>query len=103
MRWPTLASLSVLTLLTLAASCCWAFLPPAQERLPNFDKRNQPAPKAGVPRPEQTQAVAELRSRLPSARVDFDEITAAPAMIADVNGFLTGPDGQIGRASCRER
>ena len=42
----------------------------------------------------QTAAAAELRARLPKARVDFDGVTGAPAMISVRDGLLTSAAGQ---------
>ncbi len=57
----------------------WAFLPPAQTRLPNIDLRGAAGVDAAAVTVEQRAAAAELRSRLPNVRVDFDEVTGAPS------------------------
>src|SRR5262245_6491666 len=43
------------------------------------------------------QAVTELKSQLPSAAVDFDELLGTPKFARSQDGFLTGPGGE-GRA-----
>ena len=77
----------------LSASRGWAFLPPARTPLPNIDPHSAAVAGSGAITAEQTQAAAELRSRLPRARVDFDEVTGAPAMVSVMNSLLTGAQG----------
>ena len=60
----------------------WAFLPPERAPLPNIDPHLAAGNSTATGRAEQRAAVAELRSHLPRARVDFDEITGAPVMVS---------------------
>ena len=70
----------------------WGLLPPIHAPLPNSDARTNAG--ASILTAAQTAAAAELRARLPSARVDFDTVTGGPAMVSAVNGLLTGVHGQ---------
>jgi len=82
----------IVAVLLLGAGRGWAFLPPAQKPLVNIDPRS--AAGAGAATAEQSAAAVELRSRLPKARVDFDPLTGAPAMVSAIDGLLTGAQGQ---------
>ena len=95
--------LTVATALALIlAQDLLAFQPPKHDRLPDLDKRTElKEPSATVDTKVQGRAVAadaaQLRTRLPEAQVDFDQITGAPKFIRARNGFLTDEDGR-GRA-----
>ena len=77
-----------LLVLTCLVSQTRAFLPPSQPELPDFDIRA--TAKAGNISPEQQMAASSLKSRLPSARIDFDAITGSPKSISAKEGFLSG-------------
>src|SRR5689334_11580996 len=71
----------------------FAFLPPANPRLPDFERRTgQPAPQTMVPS-EKSAALLGLHASLPNATIDFDRVSGAPAFISAPGGFLSGPDG----------
>jgi hypothetical protein len=72
----------------------WAFLPPERPLLPNLDSRVPAGNSAAAVSAEQRAAVAEWRSHLPRARVDFDDITGGPVMVSVLDGMLTGPAGR---------
>ena len=84
-------------LLAVVMLCAWqsrAFLPPTQAPLPNIDPRVATGTSAAAVTAEQKAAVAKLRSNLPRARVDFDEITSAPVMVSAMDSLLTGAAGR---------
>jgi uncharacterized repeat protein (TIGR01451 family) len=82
----------VCTLAWLASlSAALGILPSQQTPLPNYDKR--PGASTGV-QAARGPAIAQLRSRLPAARVSFDRITGSPAWVRATDGFLSGPGGQ---------
>jgi outer membrane protein assembly factor BamB len=68
-----------------------AFAPTGKPSTPNLDKRTAAPPSAQFT-PARQQAAAQLQARIPSARIDYDPVTGAPAWIASVWGFLSGPD-----------
>jgi hypothetical protein len=76
-----------------------AALKPVGDRLPNVDRRPGLAPAAPRSQEEQTAAVARLRSAVPGARVDFDDLVGSPKSIASPRSFLGYPDGQRGAVS----
>ena len=75
-----------------------ALVPAAQilaaNHLPNFDKRDGGLPSANAVSADQRDGAAQLRLRLPQARVDFDPITGAPKLISAGDGFLSGANGR---------
>lgn len=86
---------AAVTLLFILSASAWAFRPPSHTELPNFDRRGTNAPPQAPA--EKRPAIAALRTRLPGARVDFDEHTGAPKWVVAEHGFLSGKDAQ-GRA-----
>ena len=70
-----------------------AFRAPDRAPLPNLD--NRLAAAAFRPKAAQVQAAAagKLRSVLPGAKIDFDEVTGAAKFVTSTEGFLTGPNG----------
>ena len=83
--------------LALAFSCVsqtWAVLPPANQPLPNFDKRTQVArPAVTVAEPAKANARAVLQSRVPGLKLSTDAVLGTPRMLTARRGFLTGPEG----------
>jgi len=65
---------------------------PARPDLPNLDKRKAQANTALSK--EKTAAAASLRTLIPSAKVDFDEIIGSPKMVSVPGGFLSEPNGK---------
>jgi hypothetical protein len=58
----------------------------------SFDKRRSGQPgDAPQMTAERKEATDRLRDRLPSVRIDYDLITAAPKSISSTLGFLSGP------------
>jgi hypothetical protein len=80
--------------LILSVTKGWAFFPPSRPPLLNIDRRGQTESNTGTVTAEQKAAAAELRAQLPGARVDFDVITGAPAMVSAGDTLLTGNQGQ---------
>ena len=78
----------------LGAGRGWAFLPPERAPLPNIDPHVATGAGAAAVTAEQRAEVAELRSHLPRARVDFDEVTGGPVMVSVLDGMLTGAAGR---------
>ncbi len=58
--------------------------------LPDFDART---PRWSIAA-NQFTAITQLTSRVPDARVDFDELLGTPQWIVSTHGFLTGAGGQ---------
>lgn len=89
--------------IALAFSCLsqtWAVLPPANQPLPNFDKRKQVArPAVTVADPAKANARAVLQSRVPGLKLSTDGVLGTPRLLTARRGFLTGPDGQGGAIS----
>src|SRR5258707_15436688 len=88
--------------IALALSCVsqtWAVLPPANQPLPNFDKRTQVAlPPLTVADPAKANARATLQSRAPRLKVSRDNVLGTPRLLTARRGFLTGPHGPRGAA-----
>ena len=78
--------------IALALSCVsqtWAVLPPANQPLPNFDKRTQVArPALTVADPAKANARATLQSRVPSLKVSSDNVLGTPRLITDSWGDI---------------
>jgi Fungalysin metallopeptidase (M36)/Calx-beta domain/Fungalysin/Thermolysin Propeptide Motif len=53
------------------------------------------------PIPDSLAAIAQLTSRVPDARVDFDELLGTPGWVRAANGFLTGRGGEGRGVSAR--
>src|SRR4051794_4709912 len=81
----------------LLAGQAFAFLPPANPPLPNFDSRNVQAVQEATLPSEQAAGLSELRAAVPTVKVDFEPVTRAPKQILSHDGFLSGPMG-LGRA-----
>src|SRR5437016_42398 len=68
----------------------FAFGPPQQERLADYDKRS------GAIRPsataEQTAAAGAFQSKSAHAQVHLDKVTGAPSHVAVRDGFLSQAD-----------
>ena len=80
-------------LTTLMAANTWAFRPPDQPSLDDFDRREQnPAPSAVSA--EQAAAASAIRARAPKVHVDFDDVTGSPKIVSAGDGFLSGPDAR---------
>jgi uncharacterized repeat protein (TIGR01451 family) len=62
---------------------------------PEYDRRAAAAQPEALTRSQ--QALADLKSQLPSAAVDFDQLLGTPKFARSQDGFLTGPNGE-GRA-----
>ena len=60
------------SLLLFGADMGFAFLPPANPPLPNWDKREKQALPPATLSGDQVAAVAELRARVPNLKVDFE-------------------------------
>ena len=81
-----------------------ALIPAAQAQVrptnhvpkPDYDKR-APASQQSEALTGAQQAVSRLKSQLPFAAVDFDELLGTPKFARAQDGFLTGPNGE-GRA-----
>ena len=80
--------------LLLSLTKGWAFLPPSSAPLPDIDRRTQIEAGTEAVTAGQKAAAAELRAQLPGARVDFDTVSGAPAMVSAVDTLLTGPQGR---------
>src|SRR2546422_10168397 len=101
MTTPFAVSLALIVSLAEA----WAFAPTGKPSTPGLDKRTSAS--SGVQlTPDRQQAAIQLQSRLPSARIDYDGVTGAPAWISSTIGFLSGPPeleirraGQLGLAT----
>ena len=92
-------ALTVALLLTLSLTGARAFASQTQAELPNFDKRQEIISLSAAPALDHRAALANLKARLPDARVDFDELLGSPKWITSVHGFLTGPEGRGGGIS----
>src|SRR5712672_1513637 len=92
MRYKYLFLAVVVGALNILAPACFGQVKPAQPALANFDKRKVEA-KTTLPE-DKAAAVARLRARIPSAKVEFDAILGSPKMISASAGFLSGPSGQ---------
>ena len=68
----------------------FAFLPPADPQLPNMDKRARAKPTG------KEAGLAHLKSLLPAATVDFDDVLATPHFISVRGGFLTAGSAAAG-------
>jgi hypothetical protein len=86
------------SLLVLGLANVFAILPATAPELANFDKRDTAA-RFASPLASQTAALAQLKSRLPGVRVDFDRLLSTPQWIASTRGFLSGPGGTGGAVS----
>jgi subtilisin-like proprotein convertase family protein len=66
---------------------------PSSGRLPDYDSRlgTRKSPPIST---EQKNARANLQTRLPGVRVDFNELTGSPRMVSAGDGFLSGPQGR---------
>ncbi|MBI5773281.1 MAG: M36 family metallopeptidase, partial [Verrucomicrobia bacterium] len=66
-----------------------------QEHLPNLDRRIEVARTSAVNAARsRTNAVANLRARLPRAEVEFDGVGGGAKFVHARDGFLTGTNGQ---------
>ena len=74
---------------------------PSQQALPNLDKRTEN--NKGISRftTIQEQAIRQLQSLIPSAKVDEDEILGISHYVRAVGGLLTGPLGEGGAVSAK--
>lgn len=95
--------LGVLLLLPLLLSPCDASASPPQpdSELPNFDQRTDINAQPAAPSLDHRAALANLKTRLPDAQVDFDELLGSPKWISSPHGFLTGPNGSGGGISTK--
>jgi hypothetical protein len=82
-------SVIVLALILGSIQQASAFMPPNQPPTPNLDKRKDGLPGTQVSEKRQ-QASAELETRQPGVRIDYDPVTGTPAWISRM-GFLTLP------------
>jgi hypothetical protein len=90
-------------MLVLSPLMAFAYKPPAEPPLPNFDQRltaHVSRTKAAIP--ARDAALGQLRGRVPDVQIEFDEVIETPRWIASPRGFLTGPDAQ-GRAVTPQR
>ena len=75
---------------------------PAKLALPNYDKRTQtPLATQLAASPQQKQAAALLKNRVPGLNLSEDKILGTPRLVSTARGFLTGPGGEgkgLGRA-----
>ena len=71
-----------------------AFEAPNRIVLPDFDRRLDEAQTNSAESGDQQNAVAQLRTRLPQARVEFDQVIGAPKFISAGDQFLSGAYGQ---------
>jgi hypothetical protein len=79
--------------LSLFIGCIWSCtVCSASGQLPNFDRRIEFAPQRAALDPQRQAAADQLRARIPAARIDLDEVLAAPKWVLNTEGFLTGPD-----------
>ncbi len=77
-----------------------AVLAPANQPLPNFDKRKQVArPALTVADPAKANARAILQSRVADLKISTDSVLGTPRLLTARRGFLTGPHGQGGAIS----
>ncbi len=60
---------------------------PSEPELPDLDRRA----KGAVLSPAHETALAQLRTRIPTVRIDTDEVLGSPAWVYSSQGFLTGP------------
>src|SRR5712671_1594747 len=72
----------------------FAFLPPDRPALPNIDRRTDGTLTNPVVSSNRQAAVERLRTRLPQAQVEFDQVSGAPKYISAGGQFLSGPNGQ---------
>jgi hypothetical protein len=91
-KFPSLFCLLIFSLWVTNAMAA----PGRHAELPNFDQRLAPASLVANPTNDFSLALANLKSSLPDARVDFDEILGSPAWIISTRGFLSGTNG-VGR------
>ena len=89
----------VALLLTLSLMGARTFASQSQAELPNFDKRQEVAGQSAAPALDHRAALANLKARLPDARVEFDELLGSPKWVSSAHGFLTGPEGRGGAIS----
>lgn len=68
--------------------------PPEAPEFPNFDKRRGASVEPQRLDPGRKTAADELRARIPGLRIEVDEILAAPKLVFNAHGFLTGPDSE---------
>ncbi len=90
-------------------ACGWAFQPPAQALLPNFDSRTAPATQAAgfaagpggasAFTPAQREAVSGLQQRVSGLVVEAHGILGSPRLISSNERLLTGPGGVGGGVS----
>jgi hypothetical protein len=95
-----LRKFAVATLLLLAATSLASPVAQAQAQaeLPSFDQRAITANSLTTAE-GQRAALAHVRSLLPDAQVDFDELVGSPKWIRSPRGFLTGTNGAGGGIS----
>ncbi|HZQ48164.1 MAG TPA: hypothetical protein VFC07_14200, partial [Verrucomicrobiae bacterium] len=98
LRWTALLGAA---LLALGPAHAFALPSQAEVELSNFDKRLENIHPSAASAMDHRTALANLRGRLPEARVDFDELIGSPKWISSPHGFLTGPDGHGGGISAR--
>jgi len=72
------------------------FQQPDQPELANFDKRARTAARNVEADESRRAALAHLKSRLPKAKLDWDEVIGSPAWIRSTESFLSGPNGEGG-------
>lgn len=67
---------------------------PTRPQLPDFDLRTQAKSSSTAPATaDRASAIAKLASRVPDARIDFDNITGSPTWIRSEHGFLNRTNG----------
>jgi uncharacterized repeat protein (TIGR01451 family) len=94
MKTPLCSTVATGFLIAALGSVAHAQLRPTSHApKPGYDRR-----AAAVQQPEAVtraqQAVDQLKSQLPSAAVDFDELLGTPKFARAQDGFLTGPAGE---------
>lgn len=92
-----IASAVCFGLMAGTVSAASALRAPLQAELPNYDIRA--AAPAAVPAATEVQAEANLKERIPGARIERDKVLGAPRLISVPRGNLTGSKGKGKTAS----
>ena len=74
---------------------------PDQRELPNLDKRTKNKDGTSHLTATQERAIRQLKSLVPTAKVDEDSILGTPKYVRAMRGLLTGPHGEGGAVSAR--
>jgi uncharacterized repeat protein (TIGR01451 family) len=83
-----------LVYLVLGPFAARGILPPSRQPLPNFDQRTNAFAANAVAGANRAPALARLKSMVPSAQVNFDDLLNTPNWVSSPFGFLTGVSGQ---------